>query len=220
MSSHKAIAVVAAGLVGVAVSLIAVVGMLPATGSSRGAGSEPPASRVRAVQERFDVSDVKAYSSLQNLRQDATSVVVFRPSSVTRVETITGVPFTVTTVSVVQTISGTPLPSVIELRQLGNGTDPSFPLVSDSNLYLAYLQPFEFQPGVPVGQQYVVIGGLQGIFEQIGAQSAVPSGSAAPSTSTKLAPLTTPAPSTSFARVDPDAVALPSTITVQQAQTS
>jgi len=76
-------------------------------------------------------------------------------------------------------------------------------LVSDAKMYLAYLQPFELQPGVPIPGQYVVIGNLQGLFEQAGGQ---------------VAPTPTGAASTTFDRVDQEAPALPSTVTVQDAE--
>lgn len=164
-------------------------------------------SAERGVQGRIDTSDVKGYTSLHDLRQDATSIAILRPSSVTRTETIKGLPFTVTTASVVQTVSGTSLPSTVELRQTGDGSDPDYPIVSDTRSYLAYLQPFEFQPGVPVGNEYVVIGSLQGLFVQTA------SGAAAP-------PASPPSAATTFDRVDVTATALPSTITLQQAQSS
>jgi hypothetical protein len=148
----------------------------------------------------------KEYTSLGELRQDATSVAVLSPNSVRHVETIAGVPFTVTTVNVVETISGATLPATLELRQSGDGSDPSLPVVSNSRGYLAYLEPFELQRGAPVTGEYVVVGVLQGLFEQVDGQS-VPTGPAA-------------AASTTFGRVDPDATSLPSTVTVAQATAS
>lgn len=187
---------------GISIALAAVVIHLVATSVAPRA-TAPSAGR--RVQERIDTSDVKEYTSLHDLRQDATSVAILTPSSTTRIETIKGIPFTVTTVSVKQTISGTPLPPTIELRQTGDGSDPNYPIVSDTRSYLAYLQPFEFQPGVPVGNQYVVVGGLQGLFAQAGAGAVAAS---------------PPTAATTFDRVDPSATALPASITLQQAQAS
>lgn len=191
---------------GITIALTAIVIHLLATSPAPSAPARS-ASAGRAVQGRIDTSDVKEYTSLQALRQDATSVAILRPSSVTRIEMIKGIPFTVTTASVVQTVSGPSLPSTIELRQTGDGNDPDYPVVSDTESYLAYLQPFELQPGVPVGNEYVVIGSLQGLFVQ------TRSGTAAP-------PAGPPSATTTFDRVDPSATALPSTITLQQAQSS
>jgi hypothetical protein len=187
---------------GISIALTAMVIHLLATSPTPRATA---GSAGRGVQGRIDTSQVKEYTTLHDLRQDATSVAILRPSSVTRIETIKGIPFTVTTASVVQTLSGPSLPSTIELRQTGDGSDPDYPIVSDTKSYLAYLQPFELQPGVPVGNEYVVIGSLQGLFVRAG---------------TAAAPQSPPAPSTTFDRVDPSATALPSTITFQQAQSS
>jgi hypothetical protein len=149
----------------------------------------------------FDTSNVKAYSSLQDLRADASSVAVIDPSSVTHVETINGIPFTVTTATVQETVSGQTLPSTIELRQTGDGTDPNWPLVSSSATYLAYLQPFHFSSGGQVGDQYVVVGGLQGLF------SHTPRDLSATG-------------STSFHSVGDHGPGVPSTVTVDQARAS
>lgn len=150
-------------------------------------------------------SDVKGYASLQQLRQDATAVAVLKPTTTTRVETVQGVPFMLTTVTVVQMISGTTLPASFILRQTGGGRAPSSPVVSSAKMYLAYLQPFEFQAGVPIRGQYVVIGDLQGLFEQVGGPSTpTPAGAA----------------SATFGRVDQEATALPSTVTVHDAANS
>jgi hypothetical protein len=155
----------------------------------------------RATTTHFDTSQVKEYASLAALRQDASSVGVLKPTGATTVQTVDGVPFTVATVTIVQTISGMKLPATLELRQTGNGSDPTLPLVSDQNLYLAYLQPFQFQPGVPVGDQYVVVGVLQGLFENVGGSPA-------------------DAASASYSRVDPEATGLPPSVTTAQAAAS
>ncbi len=161
------------------------------------ASTKPPA---RAL---IETSAVKAYTSLSQLRQDATSVAILTPTSVTRVETIGPVPFALTTVTVSQQVGGVQLPTTLELRQLGDGSAPGYPVVSPGNRYLAYIQPFELHRGVPVPGEYVVIGGLQGLFEDAGGSSASPAGA-----------------SESFRRVDGDASALPMSVTAQQASAS
>ena len=166
----------------------------PSTRPSRAAGGRQTTTRL--------FSDVKGYASLQQLRQDAAAVAVVKPTTTTRIENVQGVPFTLTTVTVVEMISGPALPNSFALRQTGVSTDPRLPLVSSTKMYLAYLQPFELQPGVPIAGQYVVIGNLQGLFEQASGQAA---------------PTPAGANATRFTRVDPEATALPSTVTVQDA---
>lgn len=190
-------------LVGVIAVLVAVI-----TAATPGQHSQHRArASAHPTRRTFHASssDVKGYASLQQLRQDATAVAVLKPTMTTRIETIQGAPFMLTTVTVVQTISGTTLPASFVLRQTGDGKEPSSPVVSSAKMYLAYLQPFEFQPGVPIRGQYVVIGDLQGLFEQVGGPSApTPAGAAA----------------ATFARVDQEATALPSTVTVHDAANS
>lgn len=198
-ASARSIVIKVAGTVTL-IGAVALVAILAATPSSQGLRSHARTPATSGPKRSLDASVAKTYTSLQQLRQDAASVAVLKPSGVTRVETVAGIPFTLATVAVAQTISGAALPSTLELRQLGNGSDSRFPLVSDAKAYLAYLQPFEFERGAPIAGQYVVIGGLQGLFE---GTPTSPSGASA-----------------SFARVDPDATALPSNVTVQQAASS
>jgi hypothetical protein len=94
-----------------------------------------------------------SYRSLRQLRRDAQSVAVFKPTWASSVQEIAGVPFTIATVSVLKTVAGAALPSTIRLRQPGapaTVTGPGCePLVVTENLYLAYLTPFTFRRNGP-----------------------------------------------------------------------
>lgn len=172
------------------------------------AATKPTTSHKTTV---IDQSYATSYASLAQLRQDATSVALIKPTATTSVETLGDVPWTITTVSVQKTLAGPALPATLGLRQAGQPGDTSgsegdvgtSPLVSTNSVYIAYLQPFRMSPtGPAVGDQYVTIGGLQGLFQDISA--------AAPSSPS------TPA----FTPVDPQSSTIPSTVSLLQAQSS
>lgn len=158
-----------------------------------------PADHTVKRETYSDLSNAKAYTSLQALRADATSVAIVQPTPVSHIETISGVSFTVKTVNVEKTVSGATLPQTIELRQ---APDPQVPqsIVTPANTYLAFLQPFQFTPGTQVGDQYVVVGYLQGLFASAAGTSA--------------------SNTTTFTAVAPGPPGLPSQVTPAQAAAS
>jgi hypothetical protein len=114
--------------------------------------------------QHIDVSYAKTYSSLSELRRSATTVVLIRPTGRTKIVHIGKVPFTVATVEVVEQVAGVHVPHFFALRQLGSSSDNfSYSLVAAGKVYLAYIQHFTTLKG-PVGNQYVIIGGSQGLF--------------------------------------------------------
>jgi hypothetical protein len=146
------------------------------------------------------------YVSLAQLRRDAAAVALLKPTGATTVTAIEHVPFTVATVNVLETVSGAPLPSTLGLRQTGAAgafVQGCPPLVSRSDVYIAYVAPFEFQRGGPIAGQYVVVGGGQGLFRHAG--PAPPANESAES----------------FMRVHPSASSsLPAQISISQARQS
>jgi hypothetical protein len=163
--------------------------------------SAGPGARLRSHRTHADVSVVKVYTSLQALRGDATSVAVIRPTALSHVETVSGASFTVTTVTVQRTVAGATLPQTIELRQTSGGQEDSqSAVVSPSNAYLVFLQPFQFTPGTQVGGQWVVVGDPQGLY---------------------VRPASAPtSDSTPFSAVAPGPPGLPSQITPAQVATA
>ena len=144
-------------------------------------------------------SQAKQYTSLAQLTQDATSVAVIQSTGAAKTETDGGIPWTITTMRVIRLVAGSALPSTLDLRQAGDGTTVGYPVVSTGNLYLAYVQPFELQPGVQASTgQFVAIGGLQGLFEQ--------SGTRVPGDSTSA-----------FAPVTPGSDSLPANVSIADA---
>jgi hypothetical protein len=163
-----------------------------------------------APVKHIECSQATSYASLRQLRRAATSVAVFRLAGGTRVRMIGGIPFTIATVRVLEPLQGKRLPAQFGLRQLGG---PGFvadqgsgcaPLVSRRDVYVAYLAPFRLRRGGPrVTNQYVVVGGAQGLFEHAG--PVVPANEA----------------SRSFARVGQEpGSSLPAQISISQARHS
>ncbi len=181
----------------------AVSGCASATSHLNSSQAGSTASTSRSIQHSSaDVAE--SYGSLVALRHDATTVAVLQPTGATRSESIDGIPWTISTVNVLETVSGEQIPGGLGLRQLGSG-DGSVPgpLASPADLYLAYLQPYRTLGGLVAGQ-YVVIGSLQGLFED--------------PTSDATAVLAPSARSDkSFARIDPDNTVLPAAISIAQA---
>lgn len=189
--------------------LLIVVGRPHGTAGDRMSHARPPQVPRSRYQVHVEADAATSYASLAQLRGDANSVVLLRPTTSSRVESVNGNPFTITTVSVEKTISGSPVAANVELRQLGSGntSGDSF-VVSAGRPYVAYVTPFEFIPGQPVGNEYVIIGGDQGLFE----------GSAAPVTDVMNRAFDPTA--RAFARVDGSASALPDRISVHDAGAS
>jgi hypothetical protein len=110
-----------------------------------------------------------AYHSLDALRRAASSVAVLTATSVTHTESVGDVPFTITRMRVQETIAGTRLAHTVFLRQTGSpgtGQTGCGQLVAPGRRYLAYLTPFKRRPGgPPIGHQYWVVGGNQGLYE-------------------------------------------------------
>ncbi len=135
--------------------------------SGRDHGSAAERSSVALGQIICD--QAVAYHSLKALRQATSSVAVLAPTSVTHRDSIGGELFTITRVRVQETISGRRLAPIILLRQIGApGVTLSGcgQLVSAGRRYLAYLTPFTLRHGgPPVGGQYSIVGGNQGLFE-------------------------------------------------------
>jgi hypothetical protein len=183
--------VVAAGSGGLAV--VALVLAVGACGSRHDGGQGGAAA---------PASIAVGYASLAQLRRDAASVALIRPTGAASVEWVHGVPFTVATVRVLETLSGTRPPDRIGLRQLGRAGDSvGGRLVSGDHVYLAFVRPFRWRRGgPPVGREYVVLGGEQGLYER-------PGGSA-PADPTRRA----------FTRVDAAWPALPARISVADAR--
>lgn len=144
-------------------------------------------------------SVAKSYTSLGQLRHDATSVALLRATGKRTTTNIGGITYTISKVAVLKTISGSSLPLTIALRQLGTvGNSQGPPVISTTGVYIAYIQQFRNISGAIAGQ-YVVIGGTQGLFyDSKGSTGTSPS-------------------STSFVRVNPDATRLPAAISLTQA---
>ena len=115
-----------------------------------------------------------SYKDLAQLRRNATSVVVFKPTGARRVRKIAGIPFTISAVAVRERVAGRRVPSTLTLRQTGAaGVQGCETSVSPNDVYLAYLAPFRWRRGGPaVRGQYVAVG----LFEHAG--SIMPSESA------------------------------------------
>jgi len=173
-----------------------------------GCGPGAAAQRVRAHAAspvgHIACSQAVHYGSLAQLRRAATSIAMLRPTGVAAVRPVGGLPFTIATARVLKTLAGQPLLSGIQLRQMGSAKvspgEGCAPLVSRGHIYLAYLGPFQLRPKGPrVHDQYVVVGGPQGLFEGVG--EAVP---ADPSTR-------------SFTRVDPSSAStIPPRVSIQE----
>lgn len=144
------------------------------------------------------------YTSLAGLRRAASTVAVFRPTGQTTVGGTDSIPFTISQVKIVKTVAGRRLPLTLGLQQLGSTSVVSdcAPLVSKSDVYLAYLVPFRLRrTGPPVERQYVVVG-AGGLFRHAGGRSwADPS-------------------ARSFLRMGAGATSLPSRISILEAQRS
>ena len=184
-------------LIGVGLLCFAALGMAACGQPS----SRPPTAAPGSRQNIVGPDVAKSYTSLAQLRQDATWVALVRATGKSVTTTVGGVPYTISTVAVLKTVSGPPLPATIGLRQLGKvGNSQGLPVVSAIGTYIGYIQQFKDLSGVVAGQ-YVVIGGTQGLFYDA---------SGAP-TNPKLA---------AFARVNQDAIGLPAAISLAQAAQS
>jgi hypothetical protein len=165
--------------------------------------SGPPNSLHPRRPPRIDASVASSYGSISQLEAASTSTVLLRATASTTSSTVGRVPWTTTAMTVVQVEAGPSLPGTILLRQLGPGVGA--PVVDAGQLYLAYIQPFQWTPGGPdVANDYVVIGGLQGLYQEAASYAgAMPDASAQ-----------------AFDRVDALASALPATLSLDQATTS
>jgi mono/diheme cytochrome c family protein len=126
----------------------------------------PPPSTGVVVCDRVGTG----YRTLRALGRAAGSIAVLAPTAIPHQVSTVGVPVTITRVRVLETLAGKRLAPVIWLRQTGSvtavPTGGCEPLVSSKQRYLAYLAPFTSRPGGPqIDSQYVVIGGIQGLFE-------------------------------------------------------
>jgi hypothetical protein len=154
------------------------------------------------------------YQSLRQLHAAATAAAVLKPTSESRVVYVAGLPFTVTSVKVIATILGRPLPTTIGLREVGTSStylagEPGIAtVVSPRSEYLAYLQPFTFGNG-PVPGQWVVVGGLQGLYRHEGVVGEGGSRATVPRPGVK-----------SYLRVDPGATLLPGAVSVDDVRTN
>lgn len=135
----------------------------------------PEAGPGRASSSRGRVSPslARGYRSLGELRHAARSVALVRPTSATTVTKIGVVPFTTRVVDVMETLAGEPLPHAIGLRQIGAAGAVGIitvggPLVSSGDIYIIYLQAFEFIRGEAILGGYVAVGGVQGLFRHAG----------------------------------------------------
>src|SRR6202035_1184413 len=141
-----------------------------------GCGSASAVNASRRTSDRRHISCTVdyavEYTSLAALRTAATAVALLRPTGVATVRTIDSIPFTIAKVKILKTVAGSPLPRTLGLRELGRAGDlgDCAPLVSEHEVYLAYLLPFTFR-GPPVSGQYTVVGGAQGLFRHVGGTS-------------------------------------------------
>ena len=71
-----------------------------------------------AATEHVAYNLAGVYKGLAQLRCDAASVALFRPSGAVMVSAIKRVPFTIATVTVLKTVAGVRLPATCGLRQL------------------------------------------------------------------------------------------------------
>lgn len=126
----------------------------------------PPPSTGVVVCDRVGTG----YRTLRALGRAAGSIAVLAPTAITHQVSTVGLQVPITRVRVLETLAGKRLAPVIWLRQTGSVTavprGGCEPLVSSKQRYLAYLAPFTSRPGGPqIDSQYVVIGGIQGLFE-------------------------------------------------------
>ena len=160
-----------------------------------------PSSQVRPRRPpRIFESVATNYESVPQLAAAADSVVLLKATDSTTSTEIGTVPWTITTMNVVQVEAGTSLGGTILLRQLGPGMGA--PIVNTGDTYLAYIEPFKWSPGgQDVPNEYVVIGGLQGLYQEAASYDGA-----------------TPDPSAqAFEQVDTQAPALPATLSLDQA---
>jgi hypothetical protein len=157
-------------------------------------GSGNGGSSQRAVGH-IDVSRTIAYRSISQLARDSSALVEFTatPNAVTDLVGPAQVPFTVQRVSIQSVLSGQISGAIIKVRQPGGESNGilyqyDVPLIQSGVHYAAFVQPFSWGPGRPT-DEYVVTGGGAGLFSVSGSV---------------------------FTRLDPESVALPSTLTLQE----
>jgi hypothetical protein len=128
-------------------------------------GDTQPAAH-GASPEHLTCSYAVSYSSLAQLRRGSSSVVVITPTGAQSVRRLAGVPYTVAKVRVVEPVAGKRLPRTFELRQIGRpGVGGCGPLVSSTDTYLAFVAAARLRRGgLPAHDQFVVVGGTQGLF--------------------------------------------------------
>jgi hypothetical protein len=114
-----------------------------------------------------------AYRTLGQLRHDATSVAVVRPTGVFRTRRLAGVPWREDQVRVLARVSGRRVPSTLVVEDAADpridGSESCGPVLAKGNTYLLYLTAVKRRPGGPsVHGRYFVVGGPQGAWAHPG----------------------------------------------------
>lgn len=122
----------------------------------------------------LSLSTAVAYTSLGQLRRDASSVAVLRATRRHSVHTVGGVPSTVTWMKVRRRLHGAPLPSTVRLDQLGRAGVRGADIVVANKLYIAYLRPYRTHQG-RVSREWTIVGGEQGLYVERAHSSAAAS---------------------------------------------
>jgi len=118
---------------------------------------------------KIDVSRVKEYKTLAELRSDSTTIAVVTAISA-RSDSVNGIPATVTSVSVDRSGWGAPPTSNIDILQLGgpNADSPgTSQLLTIGSQYLVFVTPYHL--GTTDHTGLYVITGDQGVFKLTGA---------------------------------------------------
>jgi hypothetical protein len=133
------------------------------TAGTQTAGTQTADAQTPGTDRAVIVCDAAvSYPNLAAVRRAATTVVLIKPTGVRTIRSLGGVPFTVSTVAVLLHLSGERLRPLFGLRQTGGprieleGACP--PLVSERDLYLAFVTPFRLRADGPaVRGQYSAI---------------------------------------------------------------
>lgn len=121
-----------------------------------------------STQGSIAASCASSYTSLSNLTNGASDVVVGTVLPQSQVVHVGAIPFTLTSIKIDKVVKGTTIAngSIISLRQLGPGGGDAQPIVRRGHSVLLFLSPFAWTPGQPVPGQYVDEGCGQGLYEE------------------------------------------------------
>ncbi len=138
-----------------------------------GCGASATATRPISTGRGVECSFARSYSSLAQLRRQASSVAVITPTGDVNRHQVAGIPIDDATVRVLDVVSGPRLPPRIVLVDIADariqGAAECAPAVAVGHTYLVYLARFRHRPGGPAQPgRYVVVGGPAGAFAHRG----------------------------------------------------